>query len=273
MTAIGLGSSCALFPSLDGFASSVSLDSADADAAVSADATSAPEASFCQTLVPAADFCADFDEGDVKKGWDNASLVPDPFEVGGGTIGLDDDDCDGTHAMAGNIPAISGPTIKGEEATLVKTFDVTPGFSMIFQLRMRIDTGGPSPGTRGFGVMNASLGPSGEIGRIDVYRDANGNGLTYFEGVTPGARQAFPVLPSGTWIELTLLIKTIDPTIDGGAGGTATLVVDGTKVASVVLPGSFQSATVAWIEVGPSAGVGPLDAFRARYDDVRAYFQ
>ena len=103
---------------------------------------------FCSTLAPPADFCADFDDGTLEQGFENALANPDPGVAGGGQIFLDMDlanSYDGTRAIGFSVPSLIATTTRAQ-AYLVKQVPITP--TDLIRVRRSANRDGADPKQR-----------------------------------------------------------------------------------------------------------------------------
>ncbi len=140
-----------------------------------------PRHVFCATLMPAAQRCADFEEGELLAGWDSAGRTPNPGEQGGGIL-EELLEPDGRKVLA-RTPAI---VTAGQRmaAVLLYTFpSQTPRLSVVAKLNVVTED---IPGEEQLAVMSIVFG---DEGAVVVARDRQGATIKWF----PTAKEhAFP---------------------------------------------------------------------------------
>jgi hypothetical protein len=228
--------------------------------------------SYCETLSPAPQFCADFDEGNFELGWDNDTDagIPDPGEIGGGSM-----------LSADRMVFVSKPasllvqtnyklsSTGNLAAIVVKTVPSTSRLTVEFELYVDAD----QLDVMGSGVTVAGL-DYGNDGDIEVFLDSDGLELALY-GPDPDAGattvQHVTPFPSGMWTTIELIVSTL-PTA-GQPGGWVNVECAGGS-ATVALPLLIENrvAPTFLVVLGSSPG-GPVGPFRANFDNVRMYWK
>jgi hypothetical protein len=240
------------------------LATADAGGAGDAADDAAPAVRYCDTVSPAPQICADFDDGSpYGTGFDNGTQNPDPGAQRGGTLARDTAEfLSGPASLLLQTPAVL-QTSDSAAAILLKTLPaVTPRLSISFD--MLIDSEDIPPGD-GFVILAAvDYG----IGGVVFERDSAGPAIAVVpDGGTVHLSTRFPL---GVWKTVDLSIENAP--FDGGADGRVTGGIDGGLGAATPLPAKYQQVTTKpHLTIGPSAG-GPAGAFKAHMDNVRIYY-
>jgi hypothetical protein len=228
--------------------------SPDSDGGSDADA-----ATWCTTALPPAAFCDDFDHEPITALWDNPNRTPDIGVSSSGTITADPSQkISAPQSARLAVPPLIDQTQEASGILYLFVHDVQPDLTIEFEVR--IDTEDFPPNSRlGIATMLYE-----DAGSIDLVRRASSTGLF----APSGTMTLTKPLVVGQWTVLQLTIKN-RPT-DGGAGGLATLYMDGAESASVPLPVTFQTVTEQILTIGP-IGAGPVGAFVMNVDNVRVW--
>jgi hypothetical protein len=249
-------------------------DVASADVATDGapDADAGPR--YCATLTPTPQFCADFDEADFERGWDNDTDagIPDPGEIAGGMLSADTMRFESKPASLLVQTPYTLSATGDPSAIVVKTVPATSRLTLQFDLFVDADR----LTVMGTGVTVAGL-DYGKDGGIAVFLDSSGLELA-IEGGAPDAGastvQHITAFPTGMWTTIEIIVSKV-PAADqpggwvsvecggGCAGGTATaplpLLIENSLASSfLVLLGSLPG--------------GPVGAFEANIDNVRMYW-
>jgi len=264
-------SACGLAFDLDALGSGgpVVTDAADASNVDASDESARPER-FCVTSRPAPVFCADFDEGDIRAGWDNGKFTPDPLVNGGGQT---DEEVelgrprDGTRAVTFRVPAVATGK-NGGQAYLLRVFSERTDL-VETEVAFRMNTADPRPGTRSVQLFGMDFGLSGGAGGVTLARDGAGYYVAVVNGNTLLKKQSLVPLAAETWTNLRIRFRRGE-SIDGGtAAGDIKVFVDGTRVFELDLPAELVAPPVYDVWIGPTQGVGPYDALSVSFDDFR----
>jgi hypothetical protein len=277
-TFVGLlgASGCTVLLGVDfeGRLADASVDAAgDAPLEGAPDAALEAEASFCMTVLPKPDFCADFDRGELLAAW-APSVFVNPWISGGGAIEADETLwASAPRSMRASSPAIADTTMH-VSAYVGADFTELPRY-VLFEQEVRIDTELFSGDSGAIDIFSLRLG---EVGEIRLRRDEEGTSLVVVEreGGAPGgetttaARFSSP-LPVGQWTSMIIRLKNYgDDGPDGGSEGRVTVFLGGT-VAKLATPVSFQDVTghPYRLRVGVLDARGPVGIFRINFDNVR----
>jgi hypothetical protein len=264
-------SACGLVFDLDALGSGgpVVTDAADAANVDAADEDARPER-FCVTSRPVPVFCADFDEGDIRAGWDNAKFTPDPLVNGGGRT---DEELelgrprDGTRAVTFRVPAVATGESGGvayflrvfsERADLVET-----------EVAFRMNTADPRPVTRSVPLFGMDFGLSGSAGGVLLARDGAGYYVAVLNGKTLLARQSIAPLAAEKWTNLRIGFRRGESVEGGTAAADIKVFVEGARVFELDLPAELVAPPVYDVWIGAMQGVGPYDALSVSFDDFR----
>lgn len=220
------------------------------DATASEDAGAAP--SYCKGLDPQPEFCADFDEGPVIGGWDNAGASPDPFVTGGGALIRDDINFrSAPHAASLGVPALLAPSTAS--VALVKAFSAPPG-NLVVDFDVRIDTEDFRDPRQTVMLLSLTF-PRGQIA---IARGRSGLSLaTFDERLSQEALSGEP-LAVGSWRRLSLLLT----------GAEVTLQVDGVLAAKLARPPNVGGKGTTYLGLGVVGAAGNMGPFRATLDNV-----
>jgi hypothetical protein len=251
-------------------------DTREADAKVGADADAKepmPDSSldagppFCGTLPPPAHgqlICSDFDESETtfESGWDNDDQVPDPGDINGGLLTLDDALWFSAHRSLKVATPDNVSSTADVSAILVKTIGGVPPGSLIVDFEIYVSEEDVS--STGY-ILLADLDFG--VGTASLYLDSMG---LEFE-ISPQFMTVHPVLrpfPSGKWQSVQIIAENAPG--DAGPDGWIHVSCSGNDATSA-LPSEFQSAGPLRVIIGSSA-VGPVAAFAANYDNVVVYW-
>jgi hypothetical protein len=222
----------------------------DADAAP-------PGPTFCDKLNPPAQHCSDFETGDLRKGWDQETKLPDPGVHGGGIL-------EELRDPAGRMLLASTPalTADGQKAgaNLFLTLPVRPTRVMV-QADMNVITEEHVPANEAL-LMQVVFGNEGAV---VVYRDSQGAAVL----VTPDGKGArFPFWPLGSKHRVSI---SVDNAPVRGADGFAEAAIDGALGPELIVPAHFQKAgpPIVVIGVRTFAPVGPM---KVAIDDIAIYW-
>lgn len=208
-----------------------------------------PRHVFCATLMPAAQRCADFEEGELLAGWDSAGRTPNPGEQGGGIL-EELLEPDGRKVLA-RTPAI---VTAGQRmaAVLLYTFpSQTPRLSVVAKLNVVTED---IPGEEQLAVMSIVFG---DEGAVVVARDRQGATIQ----VVPNGKGArFPSWPAGTAHDVGIAVAT-------GSTGFALGSIDSTFGPELLLPAHFAKAAHVRVAIGPTAPA-PMGAAKISIDNV-----
>ena len=253
---------------------------ADGDDAGDDAADAAPKPHFCSTLSPAANFCADFDVGDLEKGFLNDMANPDPGTAGGGKIFPDDDlatSYDQTRSIAFSAPALIATTNKAQ-SYLIKTVPIAPQ-DLIIIADIRISTEQiPSTGNPLndgnlflFDVMWGTPQTPASAGELSIVREPLQKTIVAaFDGINGLPLVDFTQpLADGVWKELKLIFY--NRPVDGGPEGVLNIYLDGVRAAQQPLPASYQG-TYALLGLGVPIARGPMGVFQMSMDNLRIYW-
>jgi hypothetical protein len=246
-------------------------DAAAADAGAT-DALVDSGPSYCKTISPVPRFCADFDERNFELGWDNDTDadIPDPGEIGGGTLSADLKVSLSKPASllvqtpyklsnAGNLAAI-----------VVKTVPSTSRLQLEFELQ--VDSADLS--VMGTGITVAGL-DYGNDGDIEIFLDSEGLELAV-EGTDPDAGpisvQHVGSFPVGTWTSIQVIVSTVPAAGQPGGWVNVESEAGGTATAALPLLIENRIAQTFLVVLGSSPG-GPVGAFQANFDNVRMYWK
>jgi hypothetical protein len=226
---------------------------------------------YCTTLSPAPQFCADFDEEDFERGWDNDTHagIPDPGEIGGGMLSADRKVFLSKPASLLVQTGYKLSTTGNLAAIVVKSVPSTSRLTLQFDLWVdEIDV------TATAGVTVAGLDYAND-GDIEVFLDSDGLELAV-QGPDPDAgpisvQHVVTPFPTGMWTTIELIVSTLPTTGQPGgwvnaecAGGSATAALP-LLIENRIAP-SFQ------VVLGSSPG-GPVGPFQANVDNVRMYWK
>ena len=244
-------------------------DAADAAIVEAPDADARPEP-FCVNSRPVPKFCADFDEGNILKGWDNANFRPDPLVSGDAVVepepalGLLRD---GTRAVTFRAPAVEAGT-SGGMAYLLKVFgDRTNGVDT--EVAFRMNTANPRPNTRSVPLFGMDFDRSASAGGVLLARDGDGYYVAVLSGKTLLARTTIPPIPPQKWTKLRIRFRRGESVEGGIAPADLKVFVDGTRVFELDLPAVVVASPVYDVWIGLTQGVGPYDALSISFDDLR----
>jgi hypothetical protein len=249
-------------------------DAAAAEAAVEAgDATDGGGAAtegggYCAHVNPQPDFCADFDQGNLKDGWDDPTANPDPGLAGGGQYVFDTMNYKSPLRSARMlIPSLLDDNTSAS-ASFFKTLPVTPT-----QLTVNADVVVTTEhyGLHG-GVFLAIILYTNNAGAIVINRDAPGMELAVFNGTTRTALVPFQVpLPVGQWKELGIFVT--NKPVEGGPDGLVDVALDGNFAAEAAVPAALLAITTPpTVTLGVPSAQGAMDPFAMNIDNVRMYF-
>jgi hypothetical protein len=235
-----------------------------------------PAPTFCDTLLPKAFFCADFERDPFRQGWVNAGGNPDPGVAGGGTIAVamvDPNDQParnlGMRVAQFTTPALIS-SMQNALAFLLKSLPVAQSFVLDFQLRVVAE----QYGAEGRMVLaDLEFGTVGNsLGAILIYRDGpTTTGVDVFDGPNPLDPVYFSQnVPTNQWRELRV-IATNAP-VEGGPMGSMEVDVDGIKTASTTLPVSLQGQPF-YLSLGIAGARGALEPATVQVDNVYVYRQ
>ncbi len=225
---------------------------------------------YCATLSPTPQFCADFDEPDFEVGWanDTDAGIPDPGEIGGGTLSAD-------RKLSLSAPAsllVSTPaqmTTGNISAIVVKTVPATSKLILQFELYVdKLDV------MEAAGVTVAGL-DFGNDGDIAIFLDKNGLELAV-EGPGPDAGvaavQHITAFPSGSWTLIELIVSKVATIGTGEPGGWVNVECLGGST-TAALPLLIQNRTVPFQVVLGSSPGAPVGPFTANMDNVQMYWE
>jgi hypothetical protein len=226
---------------------------------------------YCATLSPAPQFCADFDEPDFEVGWanDTDAGIPDPGEIGGGTLSADRKVfLSAPASLLVSTPVKLTPT-GNLSAIVVKTVPPTSRFTLQFELFVdELDVTGAA------GVTVAGL-DFGSDGGIVIFLDTNGLELAV-EGPGPdagvGAVQHIMAFPTGIWTSIELIVSKLATVGSGEPGGWVNVECRGGST-TAALPLLIQNRTVPFQVVLGSSPGAPVGPFTANMDNVRMYWE
>lgn len=230
-------------------------DAAPADAASDAPPVTGP--TFCDTLEPPAQHCADFERGALLAGWDAEGLNPDPMTHGGGTLG-ELRDPSGRKLVATTPVLVADGEKAG--ANLFFLLPVQPS-RVVVQAQMKVVTESHQPDNEAL-VMQIVFG---DEGAVVIYRDTLGAAVA----VVPGGKAArFPSWATGA-------THTISVSVDNaplrGADGFAEASIDGALGPELILPAHFQKAGPPRVIVGLRT-FAPVGEMKLVVDDVAIYW-
>ena len=210
-------------------------------------------ATYCTTLSPPAQHCADFDVGDVFEGWRGQGEMPYPGINGGATFDVVPRG-DGRQLLA-KLPTLVPPS-NPAQATLI--FDVpmaSERLSMTATFTVRTES---IPA--GENVILASVA-FGTAGGLVMYRDEEGGVIAV---VPVGKAARYPSWVVGTEHNVGFVLSLV-------AGATYVQgIIDGTLGPELVVPASYAKEKPR-IVVGPAA-TAPMGAFEMSVDDVAIYW-
>lgn len=272
---------CATLKASDVTLPGSSSDASADDSSASADGELDGGGAFCTTLTPAADFCEDFDDGELEKGFINALANPDLGESGGGTIGPGTDlpsSFDGTRYIDFALPVLMASTNTAGAELMTELPFVPTNFIIMADVRITSEDI-PAAGTANpldpnvFLISSIWSTPTSTTtpGAFFVSQDAVGTSLVLFDDANelPPARLK-PSLALGGWTELKLILYN-EPR-DGGTDGELDIYVNGVRAGEVKVPANFQTTTTPpKVQFGAST-VGPMGAFQLSVDNVRMYW-
>jgi len=225
----------------------------------SADADAAPAApTFCETLTPAPQHCADFEKGELLAGWDAQGLIPDPAVHGGGAL-AELRDASGRKLLV-TAPALVATGQKAG-ANLFLTVPVRVS-RLLVRAEMKVLTEEHLPDNEALIVQLVF----GKEGAVVLYRDVEGAAVA----VVPGGKAArFPSWPVGT-------THTIGVSVDNapvrGADGFAEASIDGAIGPELIVPARFQNAGPPNVVIGLRT-FAPVGAMQLVVDDVAIYWE
>ena len=231
---------------------------ASADTGGGAGDAASADPTFCDTLTPAPQHCADFEKGDLLSGWDAQGQVPDPATHGGGAFG-ELRDASGRKLVVTTPPLVATGEKAG--ANLFLTLPVRPS-RLLVQAQMTVVTEEHLADNETLLVQLVF----GNEGAVVVYRDTLGAAVA----VVPGGKAArFPSWPVGT-------THTIGVSVDNaplrGADGFAEASIDGELGPELVVPAHFQNAGPPRVVIGLRA-FAPVGAMKLLVDDVAIYWE
>ena len=235
------------------------VDDAGADVANAVDNDAAPVTgpTFCDTLAPPAQHCADFEKGDLGAGWDAQGLLPDPAVHGGGTLGELRDP--GGRKLVATTPTLIATGARAG-ANVFLLLPVRPS-RLVVRAQMKVVTEEHRPDNEAL-VMQLVFG---DEGAVVVYRDAEGAAVA----VVPGGKAArFPSWPVGQ-------DHTIGVSVDNapvrGADGFAEASIDGAIGPELIVPAHFQNAGPPRVIIGLRT-FAPVGEMKLVVDDVAIYW-
>lgn len=208
---------------------------------------------FCSTLSPAAQRCADFEEGDPFAGWDNAGKVPNPGASGGGSF-EELVEADGRKLLA-RTPAVLGSGGKAAAVLLYTMPSLAPRISVRADLKVITED---IPGAQQLVVMSIVFG---DEGAVVVYRDKDGSAVAV---VPDGLAARFPAWPAGA-------VRSIGIVVGTGANAFTRASVDGSWGPELALPAHFAKAQKPRIVLGPSVAATMGEA-KISIDNVAIYW-
>jgi hypothetical protein len=245
---------------------------AGADAGRRGDAAEARDAhdsgpTFCEKQSPTPSLCADFDETDWEKGWDNDGRRLCPGTAGGGTIQPSTKHYVSAprsfYAYTPDVVMAGGSS----SALLVKVLPLEPSVALELELfvdELDIPTG---DGATTFALLNYG----DTVGFVALILDSSGMelGVLYPQGDHGVAVSILPTVPTGQWIHVELLVQNAPS--DGGPDGWVSVDTGGGGTATAVLPATFQVPTgnpiYPALEIGSTAQ-GPIGAVGLYIDNV-----
>jgi hypothetical protein len=255
-------------------------DDAGLDGSASDDGDAAddptPTATFCDTLLPKAFFCADFERDPYNMGWANAGGHPDPGVGGGGAIAVamvnpNDEPARnlGSRVAQCTTPALIS-SMQNALAFLLKSLPVAHDFVIDFQLRIVAEQYGAEGRMVLVDLEFGTVGNS--LGAILLFRDGpTTTGVDVFDGLNPLTPVYFTTdVPTNQWREVRI-IATNAP-VEGGPQGSMEVEVDGIKTASATLPVSLQGQPF-FLSLGLAGARGALEPAIVQVDDVYVYRQ
>jgi hypothetical protein len=248
--ALATAAGCRPLLSIDSDPPLLPEDAGAATDATSEESGSAP--SYCASLDPQPQFCADFEEGAVTRGWDNAEAAPDPFVTGAGTLVRDDINFrSAPHGASTGVPALLAPSTAS--VALVKSFTSAP-VNLVLDFDVRIDT----QDFRQAGQVVMLLSMTFPRGQIAIGRGASGLSLAWFDGAAQDQAPSTEPLPVGAWRRLSLLLTSTE----------ITLQVDGVLAATLERPASFGGKGTTYLGMGVVGAAGNMGPFRATFDNI-----
>jgi hypothetical protein len=247
--------------------SDVDVDAAPEDVGMRDAATD--HATYCMTLSPAPSFCADFDRGPLRLGWDDPDANPDPALAGGGLLNVDPKNyVSAPHSAKMTIPPLVTNMTYAASA-LFKTLDAVPTMLEV-DAELLIETEYDPKGEGGSEFLATILFPD-NAGAIAVNRDDNGTELAVFDGETNTSFVPFVVpLIVGKWARLQLFF--LNHPVDGGPDGTIEVAVEGEFAAEAPVPADLVAiSSPPQIVLGPGTAQGVSSTFVMNVDNVTMY--
>jgi hypothetical protein len=221
---------------------------------------SATDAGFCAARSSTTTFCADFDDGNLQRGWD----IGAPLTTGGGELSLSQTDGSSPpDALSAFVPPIGETSDKGR-ASLCRKFGPNPYLSLAFAVNVLEADRGP------FATSVASL-RFGNTPETTLYVEIWSEGGEWFlhqmmpqgPGVPPSKLTQTPKLSVWTRIELSARVTESD----GGVLVRAEASAEGHLVASSTVPWPTTNldteACIGVVYVSSSSS-----PFHILYDDV-----
>jgi hypothetical protein len=221
------------------------------------------------TLNPAPSFCADFDRGPLRLGWDDQDANPDPALAGGGSLGIDPVNyVSAPHSAMMTIPSLLTNMTYAASA-LVKTLDAVPTMLEV-DAEVLIETEYDPKGEGGSEFL-ATILFTDNAGAIALNRDDNGTELAVFDGETNTSFVPFAVpLIVGKWARLQLFL--LNHPVDGGPDGTIEVAVEGEFAAEAPVPADLLAiSSPPQIILGPETAQGVSGKFVMNVDNVTMY--
>jgi hypothetical protein len=226
--------------------------------AMGVDAAETGPPTFCETLMPAAQHCADFERGELLAGWDAQLVVPDPAVHGGGAL-EELRDASGRKLLVTTPAKVATGDKAG--ANLFLMLPVRPT-RLLVKAEMTVVTEDHQPDNEALVIQLVF----GDEGAVVIYRDLEGAAAA----VVPGGKAVrFPSWPAGTPHTIGL---SVDNEPVRGPDGVADASIDGVLSPELLVPAHFQKAGPPRVIIGlrTFAPVGPM---KLVVDDVAIYWK